>query len=220
VVALLEANGDWLDVDRRVLERPEFLTLTQHVCLNHESKPWMVEVHKALFPDWRRIPLQFEDVWQGDGNCSDGQVGTIDDEDTLLILCIHGTLHQWNKIKWVVDVDRLVRSASGMNWRQLFVKAKGLGSKRAVCLGLRLAARCCGTPLAQQCLVEIEKDQSLLGLEQYVFGNWLQPEKFEGSLWRRHRFTLLVRERTADRLLMASANLRVQFYRHVLRVPV
>lgn len=53
-------------------------------------------------------------------------------------------------------------------------------------------------------------NRNLVGLEAYVVGNGFTPQAFEGSAWRRHRFTLLARERMRDRLLMTAANLRMR----------
>ena len=199
-VAILEGEGYVLAVERRLLAHRDFFSLAQHVGLYHPSGEWLVEIHWALFNAWRRTPLTL-----------DGDPPT--DEELLLYLCLHGTGHWWHKLKWVVDIDRLVRSAPGLDWAQLFARAGCLGCRRAVSLGLLLAQQWCGTPLPGPCRMALADDAALRGLEAWVAGNWQDPENFEQSRWQRYRFTLAARERKRDRLLMAVGNLCLRFRR-------
>jgi len=220
VIDLLLENGYELEIDPQLLEHKKFFTLTQHVQLFHPTTRCIVEIHKALFADWRRFPLQFEDLVAEPDAKADGLVCSMNDEDILLMLCAHGTFHQWCKLKWVVDVDRFVRVVPDLDWDRLFASAKYFGCCRAVLLGLQLARTCCNSPLPEM----YNKELAIVGLphflQHYAMGNWFEPSRFEGSFRKRYWFTLASREKASDRLRIAFANLRVRFYRKLMRAPV
>jgi hypothetical protein len=60
--------------------------------------------------------------------------------DLLIILCAHGTKHQWQEIKWICDVAELLRTEKEkIDWRKLQQEASRQGVRRMLNLGLFLA---------------------------------------------------------------------------------
>ena len=64
---------------------------------------------------------------------------TFSAEDTLLMLCVHGDTHAWDRLKWIVDIAQLVASHPGLDWTTAMEIAKSAGNERLLLLGLRLA---------------------------------------------------------------------------------
>jgi hypothetical protein len=60
-------------------------------------------------------------------------------EDTLVILCVHGTKHVWERLGWICDVAELIKSNPDMDWERVMTLAKSSKSLRMVQLGLFLA---------------------------------------------------------------------------------
>ena len=60
-------------------------------------------------------------------------------EDTLLILCVHGTKHIWGRLGWTCDVAELLRATPDLNWKRVLHQAGRLRCTRMLFLGLLLA---------------------------------------------------------------------------------
>lgn len=76
---------------------------------------------------------------------------TLVDPLLLLVLCVHGSKHEpypWNRLKWIVDVAGLARLIPGDRWGPLIRHARELHLERPFLLGLLVAHRLLGTPLA------------------------------------------------------------------------
>ncbi|HYL09273.1 MAG TPA: nucleotidyltransferase family protein [Candidatus Acidoferrales bacterium] len=61
-------------------------------------------------------------------------------EDELLLDCIHGAKHFWERLLWVADVAALVCREKGLDWDRAFSTAREAGAGRMLSLGLLLAA--------------------------------------------------------------------------------
>jgi hypothetical protein len=196
-VALLIEDGYQPTFKREELQpwlRPG--SQVNHCILRHSSGRWMVEVHWELFAEWRKSysPDKVENEW----HCID-----VDDViDTLIYLCLHGTHHWWILLKWVVDVDRYVRFAQGLDWDDLFARARERGSMRAVCLALFLARQSCGLELPERVSAGIEGDRKVAVLARRVARYWPQPTTLQPSLPWKIRYLLACRERFSDKIGM------------------
>lgn len=79
---------------------------------------------------WQNLqPLELQDT----------QVMSLAPEDLLLILCVHGSKHVWEEMKWVCDVAELVRSQQKMDWGRVLMLAREWRCQRMLFLGLSLA---------------------------------------------------------------------------------
>jgi hypothetical protein len=60
-------------------------------------------------------------------------------EDELLLCCIHGAKHFWERLMWVADVAALVSRQEDLDWDRAFLTAREVGAERMLSLGLLLA---------------------------------------------------------------------------------
>jgi hypothetical protein len=81
-------------------------------------------------------------------------------EDLLIILCVHGSKHAWERLKWVVDVAEVLRSQE-LNWKRIFSTATKWKGRRMVLLGLALANRLMEVPLPVNILNTIAADHEV-----------------------------------------------------------
>jgi len=66
----------------------------------------------------------------------------------LLYLCNHGASHMWERLEWIVDIDRLIRSKeTSLDWNEILSLASTLQSKTSLLLGLGLSKTLFNTPL-------------------------------------------------------------------------
>jgi hypothetical protein len=60
-------------------------------------------------------------------------------EDSLLILCVHGAKHRWDRLEWICGIAELIGANRRLDWNELFSRAVETRSSRRLCLGLALA---------------------------------------------------------------------------------
>lgn len=70
-------------------------------------------------------------------------------EDLLIVLCVHGSKHAWEQLKWVCDVAELLRSHPDLDWERIFSNASAWGCRRLICIGLSLAHHVLDAPLSE-----------------------------------------------------------------------
>ena len=85
--------------------------------------------------------------------------------DALLILCVHGSKHHWEKLKWICDVAECIRAQrDAIDWRALHQKASRLRAGRMLALGLRLAEDMLDARLPPEVSERLQSDRTLAPL--------------------------------------------------------
>lgn len=174
--------------------------------LVRDEETIIVELHWRIVEDYFSVPLNPEQLWERlePISLAGKEVRTISAEDLLLILCVHGTKHCWERLGWVCDVARLIHTRSEMDWDQVIRQATALGAERMLFLGLFLAHELLGTTLPAVIWKRIEDDITVKSLAEQV-QRWLlrgsaqPPGIVEVSL-----FHLKARERWQDKVRYAT----------------
>ena len=167
-----------------------------HCVLSHPTSNFLVELHWALTNSWHRrkaSPIYIDDWLRADSDAN---------QELLLYLCLHASLHLWRQMKWVVDIDRCVNAAQGLDWKDLFSTAKGRGCTRALYLGLILARDTCGLKVPELVETELRRDRSAESLAKRVTGLWMQPDSTGPSYPWRVGYYLACRDNWSDRMKM------------------
>ncbi|MBS0168739.1 MAG: nucleotidyltransferase family protein [Nitrospira sp.] len=82
-------------------------------------------------------------------------------EDLLILLCVHGTKHAWEQLKWICDVAELVRRRPALDWSRVLFQAEEWGCRRILLLGLGLAQELFETVLPRVVLHELEAEKDI-----------------------------------------------------------
>ena len=108
------------------------------------------------------FPLDRPEVWEHLVPMSiDGQrVRGMAPEELLIVLCVHGSKHAWERLKWVADVAELLR-AHRLDWQRVFSTATKWKCRRMLLLGLALADRLMKIPLPPDILSAISADHDV-----------------------------------------------------------
>jgi hypothetical protein len=85
-------------------------------------------------------------------------------EDLLIILCVHGSKHAWEQLKWVCDVAELLRAHDRLDWQQVFATASTWRCERMVLLGLSLAQQLLDAPLPVLASAHLSADSDVQAL--------------------------------------------------------
>jgi len=71
----------------------------------------------------------------------------MDRERLLLYLCLHGSIHLWERLFWLYDVATLIRQNPDLDWDHIITEAEGLGCLRSLLLGTVLVHLLLETPV-------------------------------------------------------------------------
>ena len=140
---------------------------------DHEEGPYHVFIKKrTLF----RVDLQWvmahdhfafrldrPEFWQRQMAVSFGgkTVQGLMPEDLLIVLCVHGSKHAWEQLKWVCDVAELLRAYDRLDWDQIFSSASMWRCRRLLIMGVSLAHRLFDMPLPSAVLAHISVDSDV-----------------------------------------------------------
>ena len=69
---------------------------------------------------------------------------TLAAEDLLLTLCVHGSVHLWERLAWACDVAELLRARPGLDVELAGRRAAEVGARRVLMLGVEMAGRITG----------------------------------------------------------------------------
>jgi hypothetical protein len=162
----------------------------QYLFSKREAK-LLVELHNDFtlryFP--RRLPLEkfFERQIRVRLDAHDAPALCVEDE--LVLICIHGAKHFWERLIWIADVAALVTRQTNIDWRRVAESAKEVGAERMLHTGLRLAKNLLNTPLPAESMAMVEADKQSAHLAERIL-HWLPaagyapPGLFERAVFR------------------------------------
>ena len=162
------------------------------------SKPdskLLVELHNDFtlryFP--RRLPIEEFFARQIRVRLDTHEAPALSVEDELVLICIHGAKHFWERLIWIADVAALVSRQSSMDWDRAVESAKAVGGERMLHTGLRLAADLLHAPLPRKVSTLAQADAAAAGLVEGIL-RWLPAAGFAPpGLLERAAFRLRMR---------------------------
>lgn len=157
-----------------------------------------VELHWDIVP--RYVGLHFaRDRWFA--RCENitlaaTTIPSLSPEDLLLVLCVHGAKHGWQRLAWITDVAELLRTYPGLNWQYIAKEADAAEARPLLRLGLGLAHRLLERDIPAEWRQEIQQDAVIQSMLEEVC---LGLTRTIQEPWELHRF-LLRTMRPAQRL--------------------
>ena len=170
-----------------------------HFLFYHQGD--VFEVHCEIGQREINYPLRAELMWQDLSvvHIFDKDVYSLSVENTITYACLHGAMHSWNQLKWIVDLAYLCQSISEISWPTLMDHARCKGLFRQVCLGLLLAEALVDVELPLLVHNQIKTDRFAQVLASRVKTNLFTISN-EPPLIADLKFYLRTRERWQDRL--------------------
>ncbi|HLN98939.1 MAG TPA: nucleotidyltransferase family protein [Pyrinomonadaceae bacterium] len=149
------------------------------------------------------------------------QVSTLSTEDLLLVLCLHGFTHLWERLVWISDIACLINSENEVDWRMVLGNATRLGCRRILALGLFLANDLLQAPLPREVSAIINADPQVGKLAARVRAQLFTEERGPAGLLAEVALLIDARERTRDKLktCMRMAGVPRKFDWMALAVP-
>jgi Uncharacterised nucleotidyltransferase len=157
------------------------------------AAPLLVELHTErtmrYFP--RGLPIEEFFARRQYVSVDGHQIPALAIEDELLLICIHGAKHLWERLSLVADVAAFVARQTGVTWERSFASARAVGAERMLDTGLLLASDLLGATLPQEVRARLRSDRSAARLAAKI-ATWLpsgghaSPGLFARALYRLH----------------------------------
>ena len=164
----------------------------------------IVELEWAIAPSYFGIPVMLADVIDRAQWVSIGGVDlpTPQVEDLLLLLCIHGGKHLWERLAWIRDIAALIRGFPSLDATLVLDRAAEAHVRRMVVVGLWLAELVVGVgpPAAVHAAMAADPKANTLAIELRSALGSAVPARTEPDPPFRPMH-LLLRERRRDRAL-------------------
>lgn len=167
------------------------------------------------------FPFDFEDAWNHRETISlaGAPVQNLGPEILLLQLCVHGTKHRWEQLKWICDIAQLVDAyREKLDWDRFLNQARLFGGERMLMLGLFLAHSCLGTVLSAEALRKIHHEPHVERLADNVSKTLFRDGSGAAELRDDLPFFFYwkSRERSRDKLALLVRYFPVYFWRMVV----
>jgi len=152
-----------------------YLKHKYHFPFLHPETRILVEIHWAFTKRYWSFDFEQESLWERlkPVTLAGASVWNFSAEDLVLILCMHGTKHGWERLAWICDVAELIRAQEDLDWDLVLEQAKRIGSLRVLFIGLYMASDLLETVLPDQVLARMHADkmaQSIASnLQQHIF---------------------------------------------------
>src|SRR5271165_1373440 len=119
-----------------------------------QDRRFVIEPHWAYVPRNLALGIDMGEVWQRVRPVTVGAqtYRTLDPEDELILLCVHGGKEEWARLKWLADLAAFVTASPDLDWPVVAERARGARVRRSVLLGVLLLhqAFAIATPLLEQ----------------------------------------------------------------------
>jgi hypothetical protein len=174
-----------------------------------ESSRAQVELHTEQTLRYFPVPLDFDKMSRRfiTVEIAGRKMRTFSVEDTLVMLCVHGAKHFWDRLAWIVDVAELI-AAQPVDWEHSSRIAAEMKSTRVFLLGLYLAHEWLGAALPQPVLERARVDAGVRWLAEKVRAQFEGNADASPGVVPRSLFRLRSRDNTG------------QGMRHLLRLAI
>lgn len=90
-------------------------------------------------------------------------------DDLVLVLCIHGAKHRWNRLEWITGLATHIRTSTDIDFDVVLARASALRSRRRVLLGLLVTSRVLDAPVPNEVLRLARADRTISSLCEEVW---------------------------------------------------
>jgi hypothetical protein len=161
-----------------------------------------IEIHWELLSKNYAIMLEEPMLWEETAltHIYHTPVRTLNLDNQLLYLSMHGSKHMYSKLLWVSDIAHIVTHHKDICWKKIIQKAKNLGCHRMLLLSLSLAQTLLGLKLPSDIARHITKDKHVEHLQKTCLKlHYTKTQSSKKSI-RSFQFLLRLRERKSDKI--------------------
>lgn len=182
--------------------RLQALTLKHHHHYRFVSHRLSVEIHWAFAQRIHNIPITLDTLtsYLSTTDLGGRQVAVLVPEYLVVLLCVHGMRHYWERLSWVSDIAWLQEAYPHLNWAQVLEFSDQFGIRRIVLLGVFLAHHLLGSTLPPEIMQAIMADRTILVLASSI-ENRLMTTRSKPPGKNKDLLFLMSRERLQDKTM-------------------
>jgi Uncharacterised nucleotidyltransferase len=156
----------------------------------------LIEFHTERTFRYHPRRLQIENLFQRHAFVAiDGRdVPALSLEDELVLICVHGAKHCWERLMWIADVAALISRTHAPDWDRVVAVAREVGAERILRLGLRLTSDMLGADLPVHLEPGIRSDRAVSKLAAQITSRLASPEPRDIGILQRAAFRLRMRD--------------------------
>lgn len=161
-----------------------------------------IEIHWELFAKNYAITWDESLIWEKTTFLKIDQhtIQTLQREQLFLYLCIHGSKHLFERLSWVCDIDRMIRSQTNISWENILDNAIKLGVMRIVLLSLALSEELLKSPLPQHIKEKIKEDKKVIKIMKKIIKMYFTEDKKTYKNYCTFKLLYSMRENHKDKL--------------------
>ena len=158
---LLKKLNYKIDLDPKYLKNKTLFTIGSDFSIFSKNNIH-IEVHWHLFRKLINSSINQYSIWDNKNivSINDKEIATIEINNYLLYLCVHGSKHLWERIEWVNDIHMLI-SKNDIDWEYLILLSKELKVKKMFLLGILISDEFFSTNIPIFIFDKIKKDSTL-----------------------------------------------------------
>lgn len=158
VYKLLTNNGFTTEVDIALMTNEIYIKKGSDIQFYNIKNNILIEIHWQLFRNelskYNFDKLIYTNIIIEKLNYQEIEI--LSNEFKLVYLCSHGTKHIWERIEWIIDIDKLIKNTQ-INWKLVENIAKETNSSKMLKLGLLLTNKLFQTEIPNNMISKIEE---------------------------------------------------------------
>ena len=121
-----------------------------------------VEIHWGLISKNYAIDFSSLDLFKSRTiTINQKSINLLSEENNLIYLAVHGSKHFFERVSWICDIDRSIRTDTSLDWNLLLKKAQKIEVLKILLVSLCISKRLFNTPLDIKVIKLIEADSSI-----------------------------------------------------------
>jgi hypothetical protein len=198
--AILEAHGFVADAAVPDSRRAAFIRQDYVRLFRRDGGRTIVELHWAVARQSFAVRFDGDGVWRRlTSMVLQGRTVRMPaDEDLLLMLCVHGSRHGWDKLEHLASVAELAWRNPSLDWAAVWRRADAMHCRRMVAFGLLLAHALFGAPLRAEATAAW-RSSALRAMAGQIVRDGRTAEAPEPTLARRTARYLRLKDTHTDR---------------------
>ena len=168
----------------------------------HPVSKVYIEIHWELLSKNYAIQWNEKKIWQNSSKVTINHtdITTMNLEQQLLYLSIHGGKHLFERIGWICDIDRTLRISSKIDWRLLLDEAEEMGTKRMLFIALYISHKLLSTPLTSDIQHKIDKNRVVKKITKKIISLQFGSKKIKYKAFKKFIILYGMRENQIDRV--------------------
>jgi len=157
------------EIDKKFIKNNLFIEKNSDIQFIENKKNILFELHWKLFRNKFsntqnniNIYTEIQSI-----NINNSSINVFKNELLIVYLCMHGSKHKWERIEWIVDIDKLLRKVEDINWKLVVEISKKYNCNKMLNLGILLSHKLFNTPINSN-FIEKQKNKYYKETIEYV----------------------------------------------------